>query len=334
MRVNAVVMHLRVPGPRPTSEGMPVMTRLFPAAVAAALLIGCGAEAPGAANDVAGRTTAATQPAVQHQGPALWKVADADTTIYLFGTVHMLPDGFDWQSDVVDKAFDSADTLVLEVIGTDDARLTQPVIAELGFTPGLPKLVDRVPADQHAGLNAAIRDAGVPVAALDPMETWLATMMLSTARIVKLGYGIDSGVEGALKTRAVAGRKRIEGLETLREQLGFFDTLPESDQRQLLVASLDDMESIGTLVNTTVRDWAAGDVEKVAAALESDIQGSPDLAKRLLADRNANWANWVENRLATTPGTVFMAVGTGHLAGKDSLQAQLKAKGVKAIRLN
>ena len=33
-------------------------------------------------------------------GPALWKVADKDTTIYLFGTVHALPKDVPWMRGI------------------------------------------------------------------------------------------------------------------------------------------------------------------------------------------------------------------------------------------
>ena len=300
-------------------------------AAAAVLTIGCSGEAPGA--DTAKAPRAASAPA-QRSGPALWVVKDSDTTIYLFGTVHLLPRDFAWRSPVVDKAFDAADTLVLEVIGTDDAAKVQPVIMELGFTPGMPPLAERVPADMTDELQAAIRDADVPAAAVDAMETWLATMTLATGRIVRLGYSPESGVEAVLKAKAVADRKRIEALETLREQLGFFDTLPEAEQRTMLAASLDDLDNIEALVKTTVADWVRGDVDKVAAALEEDISASPALAKRLLTDRNANWAAWIDARLRSTPGTVFVAVGTGHLAGSDSVQAKLRERGLHSVRLN
>lgn len=314
-----------------------MMGRILGALAAAAMLVACTAETPGRAKEEAAKPSAspaAGTAAAAARGPALWAVKDADTTIYLFGTIHMLPEGVDWMKPPIAKAFDAADTLVLEVLGTNDAKVTTPVILKMGYTPGLPKLAERVPEGDRDELSAAITHAGVPPQALDAMETWLATMSLSTARIQKLGYGIEGGVEYQLSTRAAAQRKRIEALETMTEQLGFFDTLPEAEQRTLLVNSLDDIDDIDTVIKDAVTNWAAGDVEKVAATLEDDIRDSPGLAKRLLVDRNANWANWIETRLKATPGTVFIAVGTGHLAGKDSVQTMLAAKGLKVERLN
>lgn len=267
-------------------------------------------------------------------GPALWVVKDSDTTIYLFGTVHLLPDGIDWLKEPIRNAFDSADTLVLETTGVLDPVAAQPVILRMGFSPGQPKLVDRVPEDDRDELATAIEEAGIPGAALDPMETWLAMTTLSSARIVRLGFATDNGVEAQLATRARREAKQIAGLETLEEQLSFFDTLPESEQRKLLVESLDEIGNIREMVNSAVRFWISGDVDSVARLLEEDTNSSPMLAKRLLADRNANWAEWIDHRLKSAPGTVFVAVGSGHLAGKDSLLKKLRDRELHSVRLN
>ena len=58
----------------------------------------------------------------------------------------------------------------------------------------------------------------------------------------------------------------------------------------------------------------------------------PELAQVLLIQRNGNWAKWIKDRLAR-PGTVFVAVGAGHLAGKGSVQDQLKDLGVASVRI-
>lgn len=309
----------------------PHMISRLKAALGAFMLIACTAQSPGKAQEEAPPASAGPSAT---KGPALWAVKDADTTIYLFGTIHMLPEGTEWLVPPIAKAFDASDTLVLEVLGTTDPKVTTPIILEMGYTPGLPPLAERVPADERDELAAAITHAGVPPQALDAMETWLATMSLSTARIQKLGYGVEGGVEYQLSTRAAAQRKRIEALETMTEQLGFFDTLPEAEQRALLVNSLDDIEEIDTVIKNAVKSWQVGDVDAVAELLEDDTRGSPGLAKRLLTDRNLNWYNWIEKRLESTPGTVFVAVGSGHLAGKDSVQSMLEAKGLKVERLN
>ena len=39
--------------------------------------------------------------------PALWAVSDADTTVYLFGTIHLLPENYQWRSAKIDQAVSS-----------------------------------------------------------------------------------------------------------------------------------------------------------------------------------------------------------------------------------
>ena len=81
-----------------------------------------------------------------------------------------------------------------------------------------------------------------------------------------------------------------------------------------------------------VAAWWAGDVQKIAVTFDNEMRLSPELSDALLTRRNARWAAWVRARMAQ-PGTVFMAVGAGHLAGRDAVQAMLGAKGLKVVRV-
>jgi len=66
--------------------------------------------------------------------------------------------------------------------------------------------------------------------------------------------------------------------------------------------------------------------------MNESLEATPELAQVLLIQRNARWAQWIKQRL-TQPGTVFIAVGAGHLAGKGSVQEQLKALGISSARV-
>ena len=62
------------------------------------------------------------------------------------------------------------------------------------------------------------------------------------------------------------------------------------------------------------------------------MEADPVLANRLLYARNANWAVWIDERL-DSPGTIFMAVGAGHMAGNQKLQDKLAERGIKMMRI-
>ena len=264
--------------------------------------------------------------------PALWKVADADTTIYLFGTVHALPPGTTWYQGPVRQAFEKADTLVLEMVAPKNEADLGPVLMALGFSDGQPPLAERVAAPERPRLATAVREAGLPAAALNAMETWLATMMLTLQQLKNFGLDPKLGVERQLTAKAEAGRKRIVGLETVTEQMGFFDTLPEADQRAYLSATLKQWPEMKAKIRDLVGRWTAGDDAALGEEFNKSMKETPRLAKVLLADRNERWAGWIKTRLAQ-PGTVFVAVGAGHLAGGESVQVSLARHGLKPERV-
>ena len=273
----------------------------------------------------------AAQPAVAN--PALWKVADEDTTIYLFGTIHLLPKDTKWRSPAFDQAAAGADTLVVEtVIDEANPAATIGELFKLAISPGQPPLLDRVPADKRDALATMVAKSGIPKEALDKMETWAAAFMLLGVQFQSLGLESGSGVESVLKKQFKDGGKPIGQLETNAEQLGFFDRLSEDAQRNFLLSVLDDPSAMKKQFGGMLDAWTRGDVKEIGDSFNRDLAEAGELKDALLVKRNANWANWVKTRL-DQPGTVLVAVGAGHLAGEQSVQAMLETKGVKVTRV-
>ena len=265
--------------------------------------------------------------------PALWKVADEDTTIYLFGTIHLLPKETKWRSPVFDQAAAGSDTLVVEtVIDEKNPAATMGELFKLAISPGLPPLLDRVPADKKDALATMIAKSGIPAQAFDRMETWAAAFMLLGVQFQGLGLDSSSGVESTLKKQFEEGGKSIGQLETNAEQLGFFDRLSEDSQRKFLVSVLDDTAAMKEQFGGMLDAWARGDVKAIGDSFNRDLAEAAELKDALLVRRNVNWAKWVKGRL-DQPGTVLVAVGAGHLAGEQSVQAMLESQGVKVTRV-
>ena len=280
-------------------------------------------------------TACAAAPAAEPKpaSPALWQVADEDTTIYLFGTIHLLPKETKWRSPAFDKAAAGSDTLVVEtVIDEANPAATIGELMKLAISPGLPPLADRVPADKRDALVTAVAKSGVPAQMYDKLETWAAAFMLLGVQFQGLGLDSASGVENVLKKQFKAGGKSIDQLETNAEQLGFFDRLSEESQRNFLVSVLDDPSAMKDQFGGMLEAWTRGDVKAIGDSFNRDLAKAPELKDALLVKRNANWAKWVKGRL-DQPGTVMVAVGAGHLAGEQSVQAMLEQQGVKVTRV-
>ena len=277
----------------------------------------------------AGAAAAAPQAA----RPALWAVSDADTTVYLFGTIHLLPENYQWRTPKLDQAVGGSQQLVVETIVDDKnpQKLFQ-ALASLAFSPGLPPLVQRVPPERRAALTEAIRKSGYPPQALDRMETWAAAFILLGNQFRDLGLKGQEGVEMVLRSAFTGEGKPVGELETNVEQLSFFDRLPEAAQRQLLEGAIDQSADTRAEFNQMLASWARGDVKGIARTFNHDLAGSPDLAQALIKTRNANWSKWIEQRMAQ-PGAIMVAVGAGHLAGRDSVIDLLKRDGYRVRRL-
>jgi uncharacterized protein YbaP (TraB family) len=264
--------------------------------------------------------------------PAVWAVRDADTIIYLFGTFHLL-DGRPWFNDEVKAAFEASDELVMEAILPENPAALQPLVLQYAIDPEGRTLPSRLDPRQYIALREALASAGVPPTAFDRFEPWFVSMTLAVLGAQRLGIGSAAGPETVLTAAAHARHIPIGELEGFELQLRLLDSMPEAMQLQQLAETLRDNDEIAAKLAPMLAAWSAGDVERLAALLtaDEDAQDRP-LHALLFTERNANWARWIEARMAR-PGTVFLAVGAGHLAGPDSVQAVLAAHGLRATRL-
>jgi len=292
------------------------------ALLATLFAVGASAQEPAAVV-----TTALPAPAPR---PALWKVADADTTIYLFGTIHALPPGVQWMTGPIEQALASSEQLVTEIPDTPPEEMKAAVLSN-AMLPAGQNLRQMLDDAQRAKFESAVTGFGFPVDAFDRFEPWYAAVALTALPLEKIGYTAGNGVEERIAAEALRLRKPRMGLETAAYQLAMFDGLPRDVQKTYLMEVLNDLPTIRQDLAAIVAEWSAGNADKLAELLNAE-QDDPRMVAALLTGRNKMWANWIKARL-NRPGTVFMAVGAGHLAGKDSVQDLLGKAGVTVTRI-
>lgn len=265
------------------------------------------------------------------KGPALWKVSDEDTTIYLFGTVHVLPKDLDWYDAEIDEALNASDTIVTEIAMDPATEAKQQILAQQKgvFTDGT-TLRSLLNEEQRAAYESALARLGAPANSFDPLEPWLTTLTLTFLPLMQQGYDPASGVEKVILSKA--GEQSLDALETIEFQLDMFDSMPMDKQVTFMMEAVEAMPEVKATLDGMVERWAQGDADGLAALMNDDLT-DPVLADTLLYSRNESWAEWIEDRLDSTPGTVFMAVGAGHLAGKQSVQDYLEERGIQSERV-
>jgi hypothetical protein len=263
--------------------------------------------------------------------PALWVIKDADTTLYVFGSLHALKPGVEWRSAKFDQAFEASAEVVFEAVVPDDPKALAPLIQTLGLDP-TGGLSAKLAPDTRARLAEAASAYGLPPAALERMRPWLAATTLGSAPLLRSGWDPRLGPDLLLQVEAKAKGKAVLGLETVEQQARFLADLPEPRQIEALTATLDGLPGVVPRVEEVQAAWLAGDQARLAAL------GAPSRAIRdaafdaiIRTDRNRAWAGWIKARLER-PGMAMIVVGAGHLFGQDSLGEVLAQQGVLVQR--
>jgi uncharacterized protein YbaP (TraB family) len=259
--------------------------------------------------------------------PPVWTVHDADSTIVIFGSVHLLPQGLDWPPPELIEALKSADDVWFELpIDDAAAEASSRLSQERGMLPAADRLSAHLTPDQWRRVVKEAERLQIPPTALDRMRPWLAEITLSVVADGRAGATISDGVEQTLQALAPATARR-HAFETPAEQIGFLAGAPEADQIASLDQTLGELETEPDLYEKVVAEWMAGDLPAIQKrALDPLKAASPVMYDRLITARNARWAKVLTRRMQGSGRTVVV-VGVGHLAGPGGLPALLRARG-------
>lgn len=265
--------------------------------------------------------------------PALWAVRDADSTIYLYGTIHLRKAGSAWGGPTAERALAEAQEVWTE-IDMDPAKegAMQGLVVRYGIDAARP-LSSKVTPARWTQIQTAAASFGLPAANLEPMKPWLASLTFSVMPMMKAGYDPAAGVDRSIDRISRAGGKTMRAFETAEQQLQFFANFSEQMQVQMLYESLDEMEKGVEGLAAMERAWEKGDDRALADEMVAPMaKDYPQLYDVLLKRRNAAWVEVLSNELKGS-GVDFVAVGAAHLAGPDSVQALLAARRLPGVTI-
>lgn len=263
--------------------------------------------------------------------PALWVVRDTDTTIYLFGTIHVLKPETVWFDDEVKAAFDRSHELVLEMIPPPPEEMAK-LLQTTALNTSAPPFTQAMDPKSRAALAAAGDKLGQPISMLEKFDPWWVAIQLSMGQVTAMGYDGSAGPEEVLANAAKQQGKWTYGLETAAFQFSIFDSMPLKDQIVYLNDTVKQLPKENTDFAKLMAAWEKGDDKQIAKLMNDSEEMNPALKDALIYKRNANWATWVKQRMAK-PGAVFIAVGVGHLSGSRSVIDDLARMGLKPARV-
>ena len=285
----------------------------------------------------ASTTATPTAPtAASPQRPLLWKVSDADNSVYLLGSFHLLK-ADDYPLPVeVDRAFDDAESLLFEVDPRDmNSPETMAAAAKyMGYENGksLSKLLPKPTLEKLDKMMAA---GGGSVQAMEQSEPWAVSLGMIMGVTQALGFKPELGLDRNLMERAAKAGKPTAGLETVEAQLRALDSVPYEEQAKGLDEFLDDPKKAAVQINDMHAWWRTGDVSRLDSELRAEMATKTPVSYKLLdVDRNNAWLPQVEQRLTgVSKDDTLVVVGSLHLLGTDGLVEKLRAKGYKVERV-
>ena len=258
----------------------------------------------------------------------LWKVEGAGGSVaYLLGSLHVLTPEFYPLSPVINTAFAGSRTLVEEV---DLDEMQDP--AKMAGAMAKAILMDGRSLDQivspttYAEVTKRAEKAGLPMMALRRMKPWLVSLSLMGPSLQAAGLSSEYGVDKHFFDRAKAAGMTRQAFETLAYQLDRFDGLPLELQEDMLVSTMQELDTYVAKLRDLARAWANGDVAGIERELLASFERSPELYDRLLTERNRNWVPQVDTCLRQN-AACFIVVGAAHLVGPGSLPELLAKRG-------
>lgn len=263
----------------------------------------------------------------------MWLAEGASNRVYLLGSVHLLRRQDHPLPQVIDAAYDDAETVYMELDMDDlDPLLMQATINRLGMLDEGTSLRDVMGEQRYAEALAAAEQLDIPLAMLDRTEPWFAAITIEQLALARIGFDPTFGVEMHLLKKATVDGKEILGFESVEQQLGYLDELSLDAQRELLLQTLTESAAIREIMDDLISAWRSGDIDYLEKTLLDDVAGYPELYETIVADRNRLWVDTIDE-LLDHDDDYLVVVGALHLVGEDGVPRLLEQRGIRITQM-
>ena len=264
----------------------------------------------------------------------LWEVQGRQNVVYLLGSIHMLRAEDHPLPAAIDRAYEDAEVLVMELDMDDiDPAATQAAFAEAGVLRDGTTLADLLGETAYAEAERLASALDIPLDLLAQSEPWLAAMTVEMMLLYRIGFNPLLGVEMTMTARASADGKEIRGLESVDEQLSFLDTLSPGAQRDMLLQTLEDGAAMSESIDEMISAWRHGDTAALEAGLLAGLETHAELNEALVTGRNRRWAARIAD-LLDDADDYLVVVGALHLVGDDGVPRLLESAGTEIRQLS
>lgn len=268
--------------------------------------------------------------------PLLWKVSDADNSVYLLGSFHLLKaDDYPLSPDI-DSVFAASDKVVFEVPPEQmlDPAMAQKFLTAAGYSDGR-TLTQVLPAALREKFARILAQRGASIAQFDAYEPWFINLSLMLGMSQQLGFSPEKGMDQYLMQRAAAANKPTSGLESIDLQLQVLDASPMDEQIVSLKEFLDKPLEMPGMLGDVHSAWREGDVARLDKLTRDEMrEKTPQTYRMVNVERNQAWLPQIQAMLDNAKkGDTLVVVGALHLLGDDGIVGKLREKGYKVERV-
>ena len=257
----------------------------------------------------------------------LWSAEKGKSTIYLLGSIHLLPSELEALDKAIEASYSDATIIVFE---TDIDGLSDPAfeakVASLGLLPEGQTLEQHLSQQTYALLQQKAGEFGLQVEIFNQVKPWLCALTLTSVELQRLGFNPNYGIDKYFFDRAKRDGKDIRFLESIDDQLALFTEMSRQEEDSFLAKVLQELDTMRVKVVDMINAWKSGDSDTLASMVKVEFEGYPEVYSKMLAERNQKWVRQIE-ALSGQDGNSFVVVGAAHLVGDGSILELLKKKG-------
>ena len=257
----------------------------------------------------------------------MWLASRSEAKVYIFG-VGDSPDR-KWLSQPIESAVNGSQEIWKEA-PVGPVTVSNEWVQKLGTRTQGTLFDDLSPQQSQRVLDFAAK-LGFPREQLQTMKPWYAARILSFVFLAKEGTPVETteSPETVITDLGVkAGRRLNSEFANWEEFMRFFDEMSKPAQIQYLFYELDFVERGADAYRAANDAWERGDSDYFLRELQDMKRRYPSLYRSLLIGRNVKWAQRIDGFLSAG-GQYFIVVGINHTLGSDSIERQLRERGIR-----
>jgi uncharacterized protein YbaP (TraB family) len=261
------------------------------------------------------------------ESTSLWKVETDTSVVYLMGSIHLLKeDDFPLHPKMRD-VYDEAETLVFEIeLDSAQTPAFQQYVLFKALYDSAKTLQTELGDSVYTLLKSGMAPLGIDIEQMKQFKPWMVAVAFLGIKLQQLGFDPNYGVDSHFHEKAKSDGKHILALETPEYQINLFDSMSASEQKSLILQTLEQAADIEQLLDEIVLHWKTGNLAGLEATINKSLADHPGIRDKLLTGRNRNWLTEIGGYLQS-PGTYLVIVGVAHMSGEDGLLNLLRKAG-------